>query len=59
LPSGFLPATGNSEGLLTNIGQGIGGPQRQQRLPYQAQWSLDVQRQLPFDTVIEVGYAVA
>jgi hypothetical protein len=57
LPGGFLPATGNSEGLLTNIGQGIAGPQRQQRLPYQAQWSLDVQRQLPFDTVIEVGYA--
>jgi len=57
LPGGFLPATGNSDGLLTNIGQAISGPLRRQRLPYQVQWSLDVQRQLPFDTVIEVGYA--
>lgn len=57
LPSGFLPATGNTLGLLTNVGQGISGPVRQQRLPYQIQWSLDVQRQLPWSTVVEVGYA--
>jgi Carboxypeptidase regulatory-like domain/TonB dependent receptor/TonB-dependent Receptor Plug Domain len=57
LPGGFLPATGNQLGLLTNVGQGISGPLRQQRLPYQAQWSLDVQRQLPWSTVVEVGYA--
>jgi hypothetical protein len=57
LPGGFVPPTGNSEGLLTNIGQSIGGPLRQQRLPYQIQWSFDVQRQLPWKTVIEAGYA--
>jgi len=57
LPGGFLPPTGNSEGLLTNVGQSISGPARQQRLPYQMQWSFDVQRQLPWQTVIEVGYA--
>ncbi|MGH9660598.1 MAG: TonB-dependent receptor domain-containing protein, partial [Bryobacteraceae bacterium] len=57
LPGGFLPATGNAAGLLTNIGQGIGGPLRRQRLPYQMQWSFDVQRQLPVATVVEIGYA--
>jgi hypothetical protein len=57
LPGGFVPPTGNADGLLTNIGQSIGGPLRQQRLPYQTQWSFDVQRQLPWRTVIEVGYA--
>lgn len=57
LPGGFLAPTGNAEGLLTNIGQGISGPLRQQRLPYQIQWSFDVQRQLPLQLVIDVGYA--
>ena len=57
LPSGFLPVTGNQLGLLTNVGQGISGPLRQQRLPYQVQWSFDLQRQLPWSTVVEVGYA--
>ncbi len=57
LPGGFLPATGNSLGLRTNLGQGINGPVRQQRLPYQMQWSLDVQRQLPWQSMIEIGYA--
>ncbi|MBM3724524.1 MAG: TonB-dependent receptor [Acidobacteria bacterium] len=57
LPGGFLAPTGSSLGLATNLGQGIGGPLRQQRLPYQAQWSFDVQRQLPWKAVVEVGYA--
>ncbi|MBL8209119.1 MAG: carboxypeptidase regulatory-like domain-containing protein [Bryobacterales bacterium] len=57
LPNGFLPALGNSLGLLTNVGQGVSGPMRQQRLPYQMQWSFDVQRQLPWKFVAEVGYA--
>lgn len=57
LPDGFLPATGNSLGLLTNVGQSISGPLRRQRLPYQIQWSFDVQRQLPWSLVLDVGYA--
>jgi len=57
LPGGFLPATGSSLGLLTNVGLGIGGPLRQQRLPYQMQWSIDLQRQLPWKSVVEVAYA--
>ncbi|MBS1824817.1 MAG: TonB-dependent receptor [Acidobacteria bacterium] len=57
LPGGFIQPTGSSLGLSTNLGQGISGPVRQQRLPYQMQWSLDVQRQLPWQTVFEIGYA--
>ncbi|MBM3785492.1 MAG: hypothetical protein FJW30_14090 [Acidobacteria bacterium] len=57
LPGGFVQPTGNSLGLLTNLGQGISGPLRQQRLPYQLQWSFDVQRQLPWQMVVEAGYA--
>ena len=57
LPGGFIAPTGNSLGLSTNLGQGISGPIRQQRLPYQTQWTFDVQRQLPWQMVVEVGYA--
>ncbi|HWB96496.1 MAG TPA: TonB-dependent receptor, partial [Bryobacteraceae bacterium] len=56
-PQGVLQPTGNTLGLNTLLGQAIGGPIRDQRLPYQAQWSLDVQRQLPWSLVVNVGYA--
>ncbi|HUQ93804.1 MAG TPA: TonB-dependent receptor, partial [Bryobacteraceae bacterium] len=59
LPGGFALPTGNSLGLSTNLGIGVTGPLRQQRLPYQIQWSFDVQRQLPWQTVVEVGYAAS
>jgi hypothetical protein len=56
-PSGIAQPSGNSEGLLTLVGQSINGPVRQQRLSYQSQWSFDVQRQLPWAWVVDVGYA--
>jgi hypothetical protein len=56
-PSGIQQPAGNSLGLLTNAGLGISGPVRQQRLPYQSQWSLDIQRQLPWNLVVDIGYA--
>ncbi|MBI3680927.1 MAG: TonB-dependent receptor [Acidobacteria bacterium] len=56
-PQGILKPEGNANGLLTNAGLGISGPVRQQRLPYQSQWSLDIQRQLPWSWVLDVGYA--
>ncbi|MBZ2179515.1 MAG: TonB-dependent receptor [Acidobacteria bacterium] len=59
LPGGFLPALGNRLGLSTNLGQGVSGPLRQQRLPYQLQWSFDVQRQLPWKMVVDAGYAAS
>jgi hypothetical protein len=56
-PDGILQPTGNQLGLNTLLGQTISGPLRKQRLPYQSQWSIDVQRQLPWSLLVEVGYA--
>jgi hypothetical protein len=56
-PQGIQQPLGNKDGLLTNLGLGVTGPIRQQRLPYQSQWSFDIQRQLPWKLVIDVGYA--
>ncbi len=56
-PTGLLQPTGNTLGLNTLLGQGLSGPLRVQALPYQLQWSFDVQRQLPGNWVAEVGYA--
>lgn len=56
-PQGLQQPTGSSLGLNTLLGQSISGPLRDQRLPYQSQWSLDVQRQLKWSMVINVGYA--
>lgn len=56
-PAGLLQPTGSTLGLNTLLGQGISGPLRTQGLPYQLQWSFDIQRQLPWSWVAEVGYA--
>ena len=56
-PSGIVAPIGSSQGLSTFLGLGINGPVRQQRLAYQSQWSFDVQRQLPWSLVLDVGYA--
>jgi hypothetical protein len=55
-PQGLIQPTGNASGLGTLLGQSISGPLRDQRLPYVAQWSFDVQRQLPFSILVEAGY---
>ncbi len=55
-PQGLIQPTGNSLGLSTLVGQSISGPLRDQRLPYTAEWSFDIQRQLPFEMLLNVGY---
>jgi len=47
----------NSVGLGINLGQTIAGPRRQQNIPYQINYSLDVQRLLPADFVVTAAYA--
>lgn len=56
-PGGLLQPTGNTLGLNTLLGQSLSGPLRVQALPYQLQWSFDIQRQLPGNWVAEIGYA--
>jgi hypothetical protein len=55
-PTGLIPITGNSLGLLTNAGLAISGFPRQQINAYTTQWSVDVQRQLPHNFVVTAGY---
>lgn len=55
-PSGILQPAGNSLGTLTGIGSTFSLVDPHARSPYVEQFSLDVQRQLPFGIALEVGY---
>jgi hypothetical protein len=55
-PNGLQPITGNSLGLDTNAGLAIAGFPRNQINSYSQQWSIDIQRQLPSNFVLTVGY---
>jgi len=48
---------GGSQGLATYLGQAVSFVNTQQRNPYSFRYHLDIQHQLPWDTVLEVGYA--
>jgi hypothetical protein len=56
-PQGLIQPTGSTLGLATLLGQNLSGPPRQEKISYSEQWSLDVQRQLPGNFVVTVGYA--
>ncbi len=56
-PTGLLPAIGSSQGLATLVGQNIAGAPRAQTVSSQLNWSADVQRELPGQVVLTVGYA--
>ena len=65
-PGGVLQPTGSSLGPLTNIGSAFTGSSTyvfttglqdyQKRFPLVDQYSLDVERQLPYDVLVKVGY---
>ena len=55
--AGFLPVTGNSLGLLTNVGQAISAPLREAPSTYVQNWNFGVQYQLPGDWLLDVAYA--
>ena len=56
-PSGLCNATGNSAGLLTNLGQTLYVLDRNAPQPYVQTWNFDVQRRLPGDALIEAAYS--
>jgi hypothetical protein len=56
-PQGLIQPTGSSLGLTTLAGQNITGVLREQKISYSEQWSLDVQRELPKNFVVSIGYA--
>ncbi|MBV9743751.1 MAG: hypothetical protein JO099_08300 [Acidobacteriia bacterium] len=56
-PQGLIQPTGSSLGLDTLLGQNISGVPRNEKISYSEQWSLDIQRQLPGNFVVTLGYA--
>jgi Carboxypeptidase regulatory-like domain/TonB dependent receptor-like, beta-barrel len=55
-PQGVAAPTGSSLGLATNLGLSIAAPVHNRKTPYQEQWSFDIQRQLPWSIIAELGY---
>ena len=58
-PSGLVQPPGNSLGLSTFLGQSISYYAPQVRNDYAIRWDLDIQRNLPWNTLAEVGYVGA
>ena len=55
-PQGFQVAPGSAGGLLTGVSGPIEGPLQQTVTPYTIQYTVNVQRALPGDAMIEAGY---
>ncbi len=55
-PNGILQPVGNSLGTSTGLGQSFSFVDPNARSPYVQQFSLDVQRELPFGIATEVAY---
>ncbi len=58
-PSGLIPATGNSLGLLQGLGGNIEYNDEQMGAPYVHQYSIDIQKELPGQMAITIGYTGA
>jgi hypothetical protein len=55
-PAGLVQPTGNSLGELEGLGQSISLQDPHAKSPEVQQYSIDVQRQLPGDIALEIGY---
>ncbi len=55
-PDGFIAAQRSGAGLATNLGLALSSVYPQRRNAYMQRWSLNVQRQLARNLVLEVGY---
>ncbi|MBS1858005.1 MAG: carboxypeptidase regulatory-like domain-containing protein [Acidobacteria bacterium] len=55
-PNGFVLPAGSSKGASTNLGQQISIFNPSVLNPYTVRWQLSIQRQLPFNMVLEVAY---
>ncbi|MBI4470467.1 MAG: TonB-dependent receptor [Acidobacteria bacterium] len=56
-PGGINQPTGSRLGLATLLGQSINFTDRNIRTPYSEQWNLNLQRELPWEILLEIGYA--
>lgn len=56
-PDGFRPSPGAAEGLLTAVGSTLQAPLRDRsQTPWNRQWNLTIQRELPWQTAVEIAY---
>jgi hypothetical protein len=55
-PQGFGTPPGSADGLLTQAGANIQAPLQDTVTPFAMQWNLNVQRELPGQMLIQVGY---
>src|SRR5690606_15118084 len=55
-PEGFRPSPGASEGLLTQVGANIQAPLHNTITAYSMQYNFTVQRELPGQVLLNVGY---
>ena len=55
-PGGFQTAPGSAGGLLTGISGPIEAPLQNTVTPYTIQYTVNIQRSLPGDSMLEVGY---
>lgn len=56
-PSGLNLPTGSSQGLLTGIGSSFENPLTgDNKVGYTQNWDLDIQRQLPFNVLVDAAY---
>ncbi len=55
-PTGLVPPTGSSQGLLTAVGTAIQEPLPSATVPYTENWSLGIQRELPGSILVDASY---
>jgi hypothetical protein len=55
-PNGFVQPTGNTLGIKTELGNSITFVNQHAVLPYVQQWTLNLQRELPWQTLVQVAY---
>ncbi|MCI0389717.1 MAG: carboxypeptidase-like regulatory domain-containing protein [Acidobacteria bacterium] len=55
-PNGFVQPTGSSLGARTELGNNITFINQNLEQPSVQQWTLNIQRELPWQTLVEVGY---
>jgi hypothetical protein len=55
-PQGFRALPGASDGLLTQVGANLQAPLQDTPAPWSQQWNINIQRELPWQTAIEIAY---
>ena len=55
-PNGFVPSPGSSQGLLTQAGANLQAPMQDTPSPWTIQFNVNLQRELPWATFVEVAY---